>query len=211
MDALIEPSENGSHLDNGYAEYKKKIQDSFHRFGVKGDATDFEVKLCQLAHAHSKNRDSIYHRIDHNIRDARYSDMIMEKEYLESYRSSAYIFAYLHDIGRYSDGWEPEHGRISAKIAGPIINQFWPSADLASIVWAIEHHSHIKESNGKFLITPPEGVDQDIFNIGSDADQLDLYRVEKFRREPGLNTKYLHTRFAKDFANSEKHKSIYLP
>jgi len=206
MQTLLEIANRGPEREIADV-YRREIERYNSIFGLRNEITDFEINLCNLAHAARKDKYSVLHRFDHHIRDARYSDLIMQAESLQEYKESAYIFAYLHDIGREGEGYEPWHGRVGARKVYGVIEHHWPHADVESIVWAIENHSNIVETSKNGPIDRPSQVDPTIFYIGSDADQLDLIRDSSIGV---IKKRYLHYDSTKMLANSKGHHRIYV-
>lgn len=122
-----------------------------------------------------------------------------------------------HDTGRSEDGTDPSHAKRSAEIAKKIIPNYYPDADLKSIIWGIENHSCLKAPNdavygskesfpviGNFEV--PEGINLLIPSYLWDADRLDMLRF------PGcdkVDERRLSTKVAKEFANSSVHMRAY--
>jgi uncharacterized protein len=77
------------------------------------------------------------------------------------------LFAYLHDVKRQNDGWDPEHGLRSAAYVGTLPRDLMPLTrdDLALLTYACTHHS--------------DGLTQADITVQTcwDADRLDLGRV----------------------------------
>jgi hypothetical protein len=136
--------------------------------------------------------------------------MFLSTSELFNLRKDIVLACYLHDSGRLYDGSDPEHAKRGAEIARKEINISFPERDIVSIVWAIENHSLKQAPNGKFPIVSnfdvPERVNGKIAIYLWDADRLDLLRLPRYRE---IDTRYLHTQKAKDFANSSCHKLIY--
>lgn len=79
------------------------------------------------------------------------------------------LFAYWHDIVRYNDGYDPEHGKRAADIINKNRNHYnlrdFSAEQIDNLCFACEHHTTMHRS-GNTLI-----------DICFDADRLDLQRV----------------------------------
>jgi len=176
-------------------------------------------KLRDMALEYKKLHGSSFHGIEHYDDVAYNVDLIVNAEDMEFYRKDGYLFAYTHDLGRETEGFEPEHGVKSADIARVILPEYFPEYvkdkdRYESLLFAIEHHSNIALAvkNGLRPIiknfAPSENIDPMIFALGTDADQLALMRWDKIQHI-GLKTKYLSLPFSKEYANSDEHKKGY--
>lgn len=148
------------------------------------------------------------HGLDHTLRVVEYSKMIASSLDIKQY--DALLAAYFHDIGRKADDEDIGHANRSATISGPLIELYFPYNDLASILFAIKHHSDLRAPNGGFPVISnfsfPSNVNSAVSACLWDADRLDLARIKQIRR---VKTNFLCTDLAREFANSEKHLSKY--
>jgi len=171
---------------------------------ITDNPAGFELDISGIVEQIMSEKQLKDHGFEHVKRVVWYGKMIMETEHIEP---SEDILAalYCHDIGRIDDSKDDEHGKRSVTVFEDKIYSFFNHLDFATISFAIENHQSY---------TRPLVWQYDTSDINAtvpivlwDADRLDLPRIEKFRGK--INTQYLHTAFAKNFANTAEHLEIY--
>lgn len=122
------------------------------------------------------------------------------------HKKAAIIAAFIHDLGRESDGSDPEHARRSAELGKSIVNRFnLTEIEVKTIEFAVLHHADRKAPNGGFPIIENYsevggwGLIKELIAVLWDADRLQLIRLQD---EVDIN--YLCTDSAKEFAKRKK-------
>lgn len=172
--------------------------------------SDFEDELYKLAYDNRLNKDLDVHSWDHTIRVVEYSKMIISS-LSDDITKNVLLAAYFHDVGRLEDTRDLDHGLRSAEVLwDKAADGLFPSADLHSVVFAIERHSDIKAPNGSYPVVAnydlEDNIDPRIAMCLWDADRLDLVRCCRY---PVIKIECLNTDFAKGYANSAEHKARY--
>ena len=174
------------------------------------ESVNFEDELHKLAYDNRLNKDLNVHSWDHTIRVVEYSKMIIPT-LSDDITKNVLLAAYFHDVGRVDDGRDRDHGMRSAEVLREkVADGLFPSADLDSIIFAIERHSDAQAPNGSYPVVAnydlADNIDPGIAMCLWDADRLDLVRCN---HSPIINPEYLNTDFAKGYANSAEHKQRY--
>ena len=152
------------------------------------------------------------HGFEHVKRVVKYTKKIIQEEGIdEKHVYDILTAAYWHDTGRKDDSKDDAHGIRSAELFEQELYPLYPFLDFETIMFTMENHQNYKPKLGGYPIVSNYQINSNINIIVPmvmwDADRLDLPRIERFRGK--INTNYLHTDFAKKFANSKEHLAIY--
>ena len=137
----------------------------------------FESRLWKIEHklaGHIKISNRVLHGVDHWREVALLAGKIANDSGADV--ESAMVAGFLHDVGRTNEFYDPAHGRESARIAKPLIEQYYPHIDADKVCDAIARHA-----DGMITDDPVEGSLWD-------ADRLALRRIGLTIREDLLST-----------------------
>jgi len=152
------------------------------------------------------------HGFEHVKRVVQYGKRIIKEEEIdEKYLLDILAALYFHDVARIDDSKDDTHGKRGVIIFENEIYPLFNFLDLETIVFTIKNHQNYTSELGAYPVINNYEINSNINAIVPmvmwDADRLDLPRIEKFRGKIDLN--YLHTHFAKRFANSQEHLKLY--
>lgn len=180
---------------------------------MESSYSELENEICHLAYSVAKNKNSYYHPWEHTQRVARYAKKIHEQEYGDDkIYPEILVASYFHDVGRVLDPVDYGHAYRSAMIFD--LNNSYLSFDFdqESVRFAILNHCLREGETGDYPVVSnfsrDSSIDKRIAACIWDADRLDLLRI------PNLNyikAELLNTEYAKEFANTPQHLSIYNP
>jgi hypothetical protein len=164
----------------------------------------FESAISRIAEQIMSEKKLKDHGFGHVRRVVEYGKMIMKAEQIET-SDNILAALYCHDIGRTDDAVDDGHGEKGTAIFKDRIYPLFPHLDVKTISFAIGNH----QSYTRPLVWQHDtnGIDTAVPIVLWDADRLDLQRLEEFRGK--IDPNYLHTNFAKRFANTEEHMEIY--
>jgi hypothetical protein len=165
----------------------------------------FETEISGITEQLMSGKDLKDHGFEHVLSVVQYGKDIMRHSDI-SETCDILAALYLHDIARVDDSVDNTHGSKGALMFKELIYPKYPFLDNKSIMFAIANH----QNYDKFLISHYSNLKQINLNVPIilwDADRLDLPRIQKFFGK--VNPEYLHTLYAKKFANSIEHLTIY--
>jgi hypothetical protein len=173
---------------------------------------NFERDIFDVAEEIMSGKNLKDHDFEHVRRVVGYGKRIIREESIfEEHLCDILAALYCHDIGRVDDSKDDKHGLRSAVIFDRKIYPKFNFLDLKTIYFTIINHQNYRPEKGKYPVVDnyvlPQGLNKIVPIIVWDADRLDLARIKKFKGK--INSNYLHTDFAKRFANSKEHLSIY--
>lgn len=173
---------------------------------------DFENEISAITEEIMAGKNLRDHGFEHVKRVVGYGKRIVQEEQIsEEHLCDILAALYCHDIGRVDDSKDDEHGEKGAVMFRDQIYPSYGFIDLETVFFTIKNHQNYKPDKGRFPIVNnyhlPSGLNKVVPIVMWDADRLDLPRIAKFRGK--INPNYLHTDFAKRFANSEEHLRRY--
>jgi hypothetical protein len=173
---------------------------------------NFEKRMYDIAKEIMSNKDLKDHGFEHVKRVVNYGKrIILEEKINKTHHLDILAALYFHDIGRVDDSKDDEHGIRSAEIFKQEIHQLFPFLDLKTILFTVNNHQNYEPELGGYPVVSNYKTNSDINilvpEVMWDADRLDLPRIQKFKGN--IDPNYLHTNFAKKFANTKEHLKMY--
>lgn len=172
---------------------------------------DFEKEISEIVEKMMSEKNLKDHGFDHVKRDVTYGKMILTALSIKDSAFDIIAALYCHDLGRRNNGIDKHHGKRGADIFTRAIYPKFTFLDKTTVAFTIANHQVPPSDKTKFPLVwsyeIPSGLNQIVPMVVWDADRLDLPRIEKFKGK--INANYLHTEFAKKFANTAEHLRMY--
>ena len=178
-----------------------------------GELLELEEEISRLAYFVTKNKNSYYHPWEHTLRVCQFAKKIHSQEFGDyKIYPEILVASYFHDVGRVLDKIDHGHAYRSSIIFDLNKSYLTFDFDEESVRFAILNHCLREGETGKYPVVsnfPRSGsIDKRIAACLWDADRLDLIRIPGFSY---VKQELLNTEYAKEFANTPQHMSIYRP
>lgn len=164
-----------------------RMQKALNFIGV--EAKDFDI----VPSMYSFQRKAPTHRFSHIYRVMIGAALIAHKLNEPRLGLLAFMAAFIHDLARLNDGYDPEHGRRSAETKLPMLTHLLSKYQITS-----QEYEIIAKASTYHCERLEEKLSDDCYKVCkmlSDADALDRCRFHN--EEDRLNVKFLHFEVSK--------------